>query len=336
MGRLVGEVAAQQGHDGASVNERSDIPLYYQMSDLPVRRRVVTIGTFDGVHLGHQKLLREATVEGHAMAMESMVLTFEPIPAMVLRPDRFLGRICPANEKVNRIAQCGVDAVTTLEFSRALSAQSAEEFMAQVAHRMRPTRIFVGESFALGRNREGTVDRLRAMGLEHGFDVTVVERLQDDGTVISSSLIRSAVATGDVAMARRYLGRPFRVTGIVIHGAHLGRTIGFPTANVEPSSELVVPADGIYASLASLGRERFLRPAMTYIGTRPTVNTGGRLVETHLLDFDADIYGQELSVDLLLRLRQDQRFDSLDAMVEQLGQDEQAARAALQSLPLAW
>lgn len=327
-------MAADQGHGGTRLSQSQDVPLYRCLTALPLRRRVVTIGSFDGVHLGHQKLLREANARGQALGLESMVLTFEPIPSLVLRPDRFPGRICSFEEKAHRISKCGVDAITVLEFSRDFSEQTAEEFMTEMARRVHPVQMLVGEAFALGRNREGTVSRLTDIAEDLGFDVVPVPRLQDGDTVISSSRIRSAVMTGDVALAHRYLGRPFRVTGPVIHGAHLGRAIGFPTANVEPSADLVVPADGIYVSLAAIGEERQTRPAMTYVGTRPTVNTGGRLVETHLLDFDADIYGRELKVDLLCRLREDRRFESLEMMIDQLRDDEHATRDALRSISM--
>jgi riboflavin kinase/FMN adenylyltransferase len=264
-----------------------------------------------------------------------MVLTFEPVPAQVLRPDRFPGRICSTGEKLRHISRHAIDAVTILAFTVPFSKQTPDQFMSEIAGKIKPAEMLVGEGFALGRDRAGTIDRLSVLAQEHGFTVNAVSRLQDGGTIISSSEIRRALAGGDVARAAHLLGRPFSITGNVIHGAHLGRTIGFPTANVEPASDLLVPKDGIYASLATVDPAVSRRPAMTYIGTRPTVNTGGRLVETHLLDFDGDLYDQQLHVELIAHIRDDQRFDSLGSMVSQLKQDERATRNILQAHRLA-
>ena len=165
--------------------------------------------------------------------------------------------------------------------------------------------------------------------MEHDFSVTAVQRLSDGDQIISSSGIRQTILAGDVAAAGRALGRPFRISGEVVHGAQLGRTIGYPTANVVPPNELVPLADGIYASLTTLPGETLARPAMTYVGTRPTVNSGDRLGETHLLDFDGDLYGKEIAVDLLTHLRGDAVFSGVEALIEQLKADEAATRAFL-------
>lgn len=300
-----------------------------ELRDLPPVPRIVTIGTFDGVHLGHQYLLRRAVERGREQGIETMALTFEPLPPQVLRPDRFPGRLCTVAEKYGRLAEAGLDHIVSVEFTRELAAQSPERFMTDLVEIVHLRELWVGDDFALGRNRVGDVARLTEIGAELGFEVFAVERLVVDGTVVSSSSIRQALSSGDAGLARRLMGRPFRVSGEVIHGAHLGRTIGFPTANVAPPADLVPLADGIYASLAWLPDDTAPRPAMTYIGTRPTVNSGVRQVETHLLDFDGDLYGQILRVDMIERLRGDATFASLEAMVIQLGHDETQARAVL-------
>lgn len=300
-----------------------------ELRDLPPVPRIVTIGTFDGVHLGHQYLLRRAVERGREQGIETMALTFEPLPPQVLRPDRFPGRLCTVAEKYERLAEAGLDHIVSVEFTRELAAQSPERFMTDLVEIVHLRELWVGDDFALGRNRVGDVARLTEIGAELGFEVFAVERLVVDGTVVSSSSIRQALSSGDAGLARRLMGRPFRVSGEVIHGAHLGRTIGFPTANVAPPADLVPLADGIYASLAWLPDDTAPRPAMTYIGTRPTVNSGVRQVETHLLDFDGDLYGQILRVDMIERLRGDATFASLEAMVIQLGHDETQARAVL-------
>ena len=307
--------------NGAAVPKR-----YRNWDGVEPRPRVVTIGTFDGVHLGHRFLLRETVERARALNVPAMAVTFEPIPAMVLRPDKFPGRISSAEEKVDRLSMSGLDEIVTLAFSRSLSELAPETFLEEMHRHAQTVELWVGEAFALGRNRSGDVPRLREIGEHLGFSVHAVQRLAYDNAVVSSSAIRSAVQVGDVVLAEQLLGRPFRVTGPVIHGAHFGRTIGYPTANVQPAADLVPLADGIYASCATIPSLVADHPAMTYVGTRPTVNTGLRLVETHLLDFDADLYGRPLHVDVLHRLREDATFEGLDALVAQLGRDETAAR----------
>jgi riboflavin kinase/FMN adenylyltransferase len=248
-----------------------------------------------------------------------------------LRPDRFPGRICTVGEKLDRLSSSGVDQVITIEFSRSFAQQTPEEFMTTMAEGTRLEELWVGEGFALGRDRAGNVDRLREIGEALGFRVVALPRVSIGGQEVSSSAIRNRVLAGEAAAVRRALGRPFRVAGEVIHGAHFGRTIGFPTANVAPPPELVTLADGIYASHAFLPAVGQPFPAMTYVGTRPTVNPGARLVETHLLDFDGDLYGQTLAVDVLERLRADRTFPTIEAMVAQLRGDEADARAYLGS-----
>lgn len=303
-------------------------PPVVTLRDLAAEPRVVSIGTFDGVHLGHRHLLERAVGRGRELGVPALAVTFEPPPAAVLRPDRFLGRLCTAEEKVVHLLGCGVAAVVVVPFTLELAAETPEVFMRRLAA-TGLRELWVGDDFALGRHRAGDLPRLREIGRALGFEVVAVPRVALDGDALSSSAIRGAVLAGDVATARRLLGRPFRVSGEVIHGAGLGRTIGFPTANVVPPPDLVPLADGIYASWAWLPEDAASRPAMTYVGTRPTVNGGPRLVETNLLDFEGDLYGQTLRVDLLERLRADQTFDSLEAMVDQLRRDEAEARAVL-------
>ena len=300
--------------------------LYNSLTECPSRPRVMTIGTFDGVHRGHQALVAAALERGRALGLPVAAITFEPVPAQVLRPEQFPGRICAAEAKLCHLADLGIKEIVAIRFDRELAQQSPEEFMAAVAA-TGLKELWVGEAFALGKNRSGNVERLREIGEELGFAVTTMKRITEDGQVISSSAIRKAIQEGDVAQTMRALGRPFRVSGEVIHGAHLGRTIGFPTANVVPPAELVPLADGIYASLTTLPGANSVRPSMTYVGTRPTVNSGERLIETNLFDFDGDLYGQTITVDLMERLRGDQVFSGVDALIAQLHSDEAAARS---------
>lgn len=306
--------------------------LTLNLDPLGGRARVATIGSFDGVHRGHQKLLQLAVSRARELGGKSLVLTFEPLPAQVLRPDRFSGRICTSEEKLERLRSCGTDEIAVIPFDLALSRQSPEAFMAWLSTETGLKELWVGEAFALGKDRVGDVARLTAIGKDLGFEVIAVSREMEGGDVVSSSAIRHAILAGDVATAHRLLGRPFRVSGEVIHGAHLGRTIGYPTANV-PMQESIVPlADGIYVSLTWIPGETEPREGMTYVGTRPTVNTGARYVETNIFDFSGDLYGQTIDTDVYERLRGDEAFNGLEALIEQLGRDEIASRAYLETL----
>jgi riboflavin kinase/FMN adenylyltransferase len=297
--------------------------------DLAPGERIVTIGTFDGVHRGHRRLLEQAVQRGEEKGLPVTGVTFEPVPAAVLRPEAFGGRISSPEEKMEQLAAAGLDEVVVVPFTLELSRWSPEEFMRWLKAKTGLRELWVGEEFALGRDRSGTVERLTEIGADLGFRVVAVPRLTNGAEVVSSSRIREAVIAGDVARARRLLGRPVRIRGEVVHGHHLGRTIGFPTANVAPPPGLAPLADGIYAAWAQLEDDTSSRLAIAYIGSRPTVNGGDRMVETHLLDFDGDLYGQTLTTDLLERIRPDARFDSLEDLVAQMRVDKAQARDIL-------
>jgi riboflavin kinase / FMN adenylyltransferase len=299
------------------------------VSEAASRRSVATIGAFDGVHVGHQHLVALTRERASERDAETLVVTFEPPPLLVLRPERFMGRICTPEQKIEALLAAGADRVEVIPFTLETAKISAEAFMRSLVERDGLVHLVVGEDFALGRDRAGDAARLAEIGGDLGYTVETVARIPLGDERVSSTEIRNAIAAGDAAKARRLMGRPFRVSGEVIHGKHLGREIGFPTANVEPPDDLVALADGIYASWAWLPGDTGPRPAITYIGKRPTVNTGARVIETHLLDFDGDLYGQELQVDLLERLRPDAHFPSLEALIEQMKIDEANARAVL-------
>src|SRR5262245_14775189 len=236
-------------------------PAAMSADDLPPSERIVTIGTFDGVHRGHRRLLEQAVRRGDELGLPVTGITFEPVPAAVLRPEAFGGRISTPEEKLEQLNAAGLDEVVVVPFTRELSRWSPEEFMRWLKDKTGLRELWVGEEFALGRDRVGTVERLTEIGADLGFRVVAVPRLTNGAEVVSSSRIREAVTTGDVAKARRLLGRPFRVSGVVVHGHHLGRTIGFPTANVAPPSGLAPLADGIYAAWARLDGESSTHPA---------------------------------------------------------------------------
>jgi riboflavin kinase / FMN adenylyltransferase len=311
------------------VSESRETPTPLAADDLPPGERIVTIGTFDGVHRGHRRLLEQAVQRGQELGLPVTGVTFEPVPAAVLRPEAFSGRISTPEEKMEQLAEAGLDEIVVVPFTLELSRWSPEHFMAWLKEKTRLRELWVGEGFALGKDRVGTVERLTEIGAALGFRVVAVPRLTNGEEVVSSSRVRAAVMSGQVATARRLLGRPFRVASEVVHGQHLGREIGFPTANVVPPDGLAPLADGIYAAWGWLPGDETPRPAVAYVGSRPTVDDGERMVETHLLDFDGDLYGQTLATDLLERIRPDARFDSLDDLIAQMQIDKAQARKVL-------
>lgn len=305
---------------------------YRTFEEVPQGRHVVSIGTFDGMHLGHQYLLKSAKERALELGMPFLVVTFEPSPAKVIRPESYPGRLVTAARKLDLLGAHGVPATLVIDFTFDVMMMTPEAFLRELHEAVRPVELWVGEEFALGHNRSGTVERLAEIGAELGLRLHAVPRISHNGEVVSSSRIRKHVLAGEAQAAHDLLGHPFQIAGVVIEGAKIGRTIGYPTANVEPSPDLVALPDGIYVSLAGLPGEPVHRPAMTYIGMRPALNTGNRLIETHLLDFSGDLYGMTLTVDILERLRPDATFTGVDALVRQLQEDERNTRSMLAKL----
>jgi riboflavin kinase/FMN adenylyltransferase len=278
------------------------------LPDAQPRPRNLAVGEFDGVHLGHREVIRGADT----------VLTFEPHPRTVVAPDSAPKLLTTLAIKADLIAALGVDELVVIPFDGDRMAQTAQEFIDhELVERLGAQRVSVGENFRFGNRARGDADLLRA---QDAFETRVVEMVELDGEIISSTHIRGLVAAGDVAGAARFLGTPFQMRGTVAHGDKRGRTLGFPTANLVPDPKLVVPDHGIYACRARVDGETHI--AATNVGVRPTFKTGrGLLVEAFLLDFDGDIYDHELRLDFLARLRGERRFDSVEALVEQMGQD---------------
>lgn len=290
----------------------------------------VTIGNFDGVHRGHQYLIRSVIDDAEARGTRSLVITFEPHPTSVLRPDTPFQRLTTAELKQALILSLGVDDVAVVPFTRDLAALAPDDFLTLVNDAAHPSSVYVGEGFRFGRGRSGDGETIRSFGERHGFETTVLSRLRDDDEMISSSNIRAALQTGDLQKANRWLGRHYRFGGIVEHGAARGRELGFPTANLLMASDVCVPADGIYAAYAHLS-EGLVAPrhAMVYIGSRPTFDNGNRVVEVNILDFSGDLYTQSLDIELVGYVRADQKFDSPESLARQMHQDEVDARATL-------
>ena len=289
----------------------------------------VTIGAFDGLHRGHQALIGEMVGESHAAGQAAVVITFFPHPSVVLRGRRPSFYLSTPGEKVEYLARLGVDATVTHPFSREVANVPAAEFVDRLVGFARLKRLWVGEDFALGHNREGDVAYLRAAGEQRGFDVHVMEPVLIDGEIISSTRIRQTLRDGAVEQAARYLGRPFRLSGQVVKGAQRGRQLGIPTANVAVGEEHAVPAMGVYAVRAH--HAGGVSPAVVNIGFRPTFEGGEArpVIEAHLLDFAGDLYDSTLTLEFVARLRAEMKFPGIDALVAQIKRDIETARVIL-------
>ncbi|MBM4410174.1 MAG: bifunctional riboflavin kinase/FAD synthetase [Chloroflexi bacterium] len=289
----------------------------------------LSIGVFDGVHAGHQALIKRMLDEGRSRGLTGGVVTFHPHPRTVIRPDQPFEYLASLEHRVELLRACGVDFVAVLQFTSEVQQVSAEDFCRLLVEEAHVRLIVVGADFRLGRGGEGTVARLAEIGREQGFEVLPVD-LVDHGAgsaPISSTRIRTALAAGEMEEVQALLGRPFSLRGPVVLGDQRGRTIGFPTLNIGVSADRALPPDGVYVTRAYLPRGIF--SAVTNVGTRPTFDGSSRRVETHVFDFEGDMYGQVVTVELLHRLRVEQRFDGVDALVAQIKQDAAAARAWL-------
>jgi riboflavin kinase/FMN adenylyltransferase len=288
---------------------------------------VLTIGSFDGLHRGHQHLIGQVLRQAHRTNLSAGLITFYPHPAAVLAPHNAPPNLTSLGEKIALLEKLGLDLVAILPFNRRVAETSARDFMAAIQRHLRLKELWIGSGFALGRNREGTLPVLQRLGQEMGFKVTRVEPLMQGGEVISSTRIRRHLAAGQVRQAASLLGRYPNLFGEVVQGAKRGRNLGFPTANLQVRGDRALPANGVYAVYVILGQERHL--GVTNVGMRPSFDNGERVVETHILDFDQDIYGVDLVVEFVERLRDERRFDSLDELIAQIKQDTNHARHIL-------
>ncbi len=289
----------------------------------------LTLGSFDGVHRGHQAIIRDLVDGAHAAGLPAVVLTFDPHPVTILRPEVNLQMLTSPDERAVLFGELGVDHVITHPFNPEVAALSAEEFLGRLKARLGFTHFQVGYDFRMGRDRAGDIPRLRELGESLGYALTVVEPLTNGDAPVSSSRIRTALAEGRVEDAAAQLGRAYSVSGVVVAGAQRGRSIGIPTANVAVSAGRAIPLSGVYACRVHVGGQRY--GAATNIGVRPTFETGAvaPTVEAHILDFDQDIYGQEVRVAFIQRLRGEQKFDGFPALVAQIHADIARTREAL-------
>jgi riboflavin kinase/FMN adenylyltransferase len=294
----------------------------------PKKGMLLTIGVFDGVHLGHRHLIARLTELARKQGLVSGVITFRRHPNEVLAPERKQPFLTDIERRTELLKEAGIDEVIPLSFTPELAALSPKQFLQLLKKHLKMRGLVVGPDFALGKNREGDTGLLRKLGEEMGFSLTVVPPLKVDGAVVSSTAIRKALAEGDMRRAQKLMGRPFRLHGPVIVGDKRGAELGFPTANIDADREQALPADGVYTSRAFIDSRAY--PAMTNIGLHPTFGGDKRLVEVYLMDYRGDLYGQELSVEIIERLRDEIRFDSPEELKKQIAEDVKRGKARLE------
>jgi riboflavin kinase/FMN adenylyltransferase len=286
---------------------------------------VVTIGVFDGVHRGHQQIVTRAVERAHQTELPSVVLTFDPHPSEVVRPGSHPPVLTSNRRKAEILAGFGVDVLCVLPFTVEFSRLGPAEFVHRVlVERLHAAAVVVGENFRFGRRAAGDVATLRGLGNSFGFATEGVPLLRDAEVTISSTYVRACVDAGDVRQATAALGREHRLDGIVVRGDGRGRELGYPTANLKTEPHAAIPADGIYAGRVVLAGKRL--PAAISVGTNPTFEGRERRVEAYILDFDEDIYGEEIGVEFTTRLRGQERYDQLDELIAQIGRDVERTR----------
>ena len=294
-------------------------------------RSVVTVGVFDGVHRGHQQLIAAAVAEAQARGLPSVLITFDPHPAEVIRPGSHPARLTSLRRRADLVAELGVDAFLVLPFTIEFARMSPAEFAhAVLVERLHTAAVVVGRNFTFGHRAAGSVAVLTELGTRFGFSVDGVELITDnarDHITFSSTYVRACIDAGDVEAAAAALGRPHRVEGVVVHGYRRGRQLGFPTANISSPPYTALPADGVYAGRFVIGGR--LLPAAVSVGSNPTFSGTMRTVEAYVLDVDEDFYGHGVGVELVARLRGQERYDDLDALVAAIEDDVARTRAVL-------
>ena len=291
---------------------------------------IATIGNFDGVHLGHQAVFTALTERASAAGLPSLVITFEPQPLEFFCPEQAPARLTRLREKIEAIGDRGIDRVLLIKFDGHFAGIEADDFVRQVlVDKLGIQHLYVGDDFRFGAGRLGNFSLLRRMGVAHGFGVENLETIRDNGARISSTRVREALQIGDLGHAKRCLGRSYRIYGRVAHGHKRGRTIGFPTMNV-PLLRRSTPLRGVFAVRVSGVDDLGLMPGVANIGNRPTLEGDNRfLLEVHLFDFEGELYGRQVAVEFVERIRDEQKFESFDALRAQIALDVKHARSIL-------
>lgn len=293
---------------------------------------IVTIGTFDGVHLGHQKIVAQITKNADALNCESLVLTFFPHPRMVLQEGTEMKQLNTLNEKIALLDNLGIDNLVIHPFDKEFSRLTAEEFVQKVlVDVFKIKKIIIGHDHRFGRNRTATIDDLINFGETYSFEVEQISAKEINEVSISSTKIRNALLEGNTELAANYLGYDYSLTGIIFKGKQLGRTIGYPTANITIEEDYkLIPNNGVYIAKSVLNGKTVF--GMMNIGTRPTVDGTKQTIEINFFDFKQDLYGQKITIFLLHRMRSEQKFESIDALKNQLGKDKKTALSFIENL----
>ena len=305
--------------------------VYKHLSEFsPIKNAVVTTGTFDGVHIGHQKIIHRVKEIAHQIAGESVIITFHPHPRLVLFPeDNHLKILNTLPEKIKLLEASGIDHLIIIPFTKEFSRLSSVDFIQQIiVDQIGTKKLVIGYDHHFGKNREGSFEHLKHYGPSYGFEVEEIPKQDINDVGVSSTKIRTALAQHQIAIANQYLGYPYAIEGIVVKGDQIGRSIGFPTANIQiQESHKLIPADGIYAVQIEWQSQTY--KGMLYIGDRPTVQGSKKVIEVNIFDFDKEIYDEQIQVKLIKYIRADQKFDSLDALKLSIQQDEINCRKAL-------
>ena len=291
----------------------------------------ITIGSFDGVHIGHQQIIKTLVEGANASNTASVIVTFFPHPAKVLRPFPDPFYLSTPEEKDHTLTSLKLSSVLTIHFDRQLASLSAFEFMRILHDQLKFSCLMIGYDFKLGANREGDFHRLREIGEELGYCVRAIEPLQSTSQVVSSSLIRKLISDGDITSANTMLGHLYSVSGEIVHGDGRGKHIGIPTANIEPWSEKLIPKIGVYAALAEV--DGYQHQAVVNIGRRPTFYSTPvqQTIEVHLLDFNRDVYGSHLNLKFIKRVRDEVKFNSAEQLMHQIRKDIEDSREVLEN-----
>ena len=307
--------------------------IYYNLDDFtPVKNAVVTSGTFDGVHVGHQKILSRLHEIAQKNKGETVVITFWPHPRLVLNPDADIKLLNTFEEKADLLKGQGIHHLLRIPFTKEFSQLSSEDFITKIlVDKIGTKKLVIGYDHHFGKNREGSFEQLKLNGPRYGFDVEEIPRQDVDHMAVSSTKIRKALETTDLETATHLLGKPYSITGMVVKGDKIGRSLGFPTANLEiDSAHKLIPADGIYA--VTINHENMTYQGMLYIGNRPTIDGIKRNIEVNIFDFNQEIYGQSLAVKLHQLIRGDRKFNGLEELTLQMKQDEIQAREVLKNI----
>jgi riboflavin kinase / FMN adenylyltransferase len=300
--------------------------VYRSLSRIPFETNTfITSGALDGVHLGHRHIIQRLLEKARAANGRTAVITFEPHPSAVVGDGAPPELLTPLAEKLDLLSEMGLDAVLVVRFTRSTAGTAPQEFIRKVWVKSIGVRgCVIGYDHAFGKAKSGGLDLLRGLGMEHGFSVDIVDPVTVGGETVSSTRIRSLLREGRTNQANAMLGRPYGISGIVVRGDRLGATLGFPTANLEPEGKnKLIPADGVYAAYIEAGAVK--KDGLVYIGKRPTVAGGKRRIEANLFDFMGELYGERITFRLIDRLRPDQKFDSVQALTEQMKRDREAA-----------